>query len=181
MTLTTTYFFLIGNDNNSSWWMTTLSVKQAHWITRLIIPLSGPQYQLNSLWPSDSIWRHGSGSTLVQVMACCLMAPSHYLNQCWLLKREVRWHSPESYFAQATTLYNEFENYTFEITATAPNSQWVNPLCAEFCSGNMKIYLHFLELLYTQMMLSTEIHTEQGFNYPGWWLTLDVRDRVILV
>ena len=22
-------------------------------------------------------------STVVQVMACCLMAPSHYLNQCW--------------------------------------------------------------------------------------------------
>ena len=25
------------------------------------------------------------GSTLVQVMICCLMAPSHYQNQCWLL------------------------------------------------------------------------------------------------
>ena len=35
---------------------------------------------LNSLWPSDAIWRQGSMSTLVQVMACCLMAPSHYLN-----------------------------------------------------------------------------------------------------
>ena len=23
------------------------------------------------------------GSTLAQVMACCLTAPSHYLNQCW--------------------------------------------------------------------------------------------------
>ena len=40
--------------------------------------------QLNSMWPSNAIWRHRSGSTLVQVMACCLMAPSHYLNQCWL-------------------------------------------------------------------------------------------------
>ena len=27
---------------------------------------------LNSLWPSDTIWRHRSGSTLVQVMACLL-------------------------------------------------------------------------------------------------------------
>ena len=35
---------------------------------------------INSLWPSDAIWRHGSGSTLAQVMACCLTAPSHYLN-----------------------------------------------------------------------------------------------------
>ena len=36
--------------------------------------------QRYNLWPSDAIWRHKSGSTLAQVMACCLMAPSHYLN-----------------------------------------------------------------------------------------------------
>ena len=29
--------------------------------------------------------QHWSGLTLVQVMACCLMAPSHYVSQCWLL------------------------------------------------------------------------------------------------
>ena len=29
------------------------------------------------LWPSDAIWWHRSGSTLVQLMACCLMAPNH--------------------------------------------------------------------------------------------------------
>ena len=34
---------------------------------------------LNSLRPSDAIWRQRSGSTLDQVMACCLTAPSHYL------------------------------------------------------------------------------------------------------
>ena len=36
----------------------------------------------NSLWPSNVIWRQGPRSTLVQVMAWCLTAPSHYLNQC---------------------------------------------------------------------------------------------------
>ena len=40
--------------------------------------------KVNSLWPSDTIWRHSSGSPLAQVMACCLTAPSHYLHQCWL-------------------------------------------------------------------------------------------------
>ena len=39
----------------------------------------------NSLWHSDTIWRQRSGSTLAHVMACCLTAPIHYLNQCWLL------------------------------------------------------------------------------------------------
>ena len=40
---------------------------------------------LNSLLPSDTIWWHGSGSTLAQVMACCLMASSCYLDQCYQL------------------------------------------------------------------------------------------------
>ena len=34
-------------------------------------------YNVNSLWTSDVIWRHTSGYILAQVMACCLMAPSH--------------------------------------------------------------------------------------------------------
>ena len=46
-----------------------------------------------SFWPSDAIWRQRSGSALTQVMACCLTAPSHYLNQCWLIISEVQWHS----------------------------------------------------------------------------------------
>ena len=48
---------------------------------------------VNSLWPSDTIWRQRSGSTLAQVMACCLTAPSHYLNQYCLIISEVQWHS----------------------------------------------------------------------------------------
>ena len=39
-----------------------------------------PCKKVNSLRPIDAIWRHRSGSTLAQVMACCLTAPSHYLN-----------------------------------------------------------------------------------------------------
>ena len=46
-----------------------------------------------TLWPSDATWRQRSGSTLAQVIACCLTAPSHYLNQCWLIFSEVQWHS----------------------------------------------------------------------------------------
>ena len=38
------------------------------------------------------------GSTLVQLMACCLMAPRHHLNQYWLIISEVLWHSPEGNF-----------------------------------------------------------------------------------
>ena len=52
------------------------------------ICVTQPQW-VNSLRPSDTIWRHRSGSTLAQVMACCLTAPSHYLNQWWLIINKV--------------------------------------------------------------------------------------------
>ena len=70
---------------------------------------------INSFWPSDTLWQHRSGS-LAQVIAYCLMAPSHYLNQCWLLFSEVLNHSPKNNItvsAWAIILNNEFENDTF--------------------------------------------------------------------
>ena len=52
----------------------------------------------NALWPIDPIWRQKTGSTLVQVMARCLTAPNHYLNQCWLIIGKVLWHSSKGNF-----------------------------------------------------------------------------------
>ena len=52
---------------------------------------------LNSMWPNKL-----SGSTLVQVMAWCHQAPSHYLNQCWLLISKILWS------VQAGILYNVY-------------------------------------------------------------------------
>ena len=43
-----------------------------------------PQFSINPLWTGDAICWHKSRSTLAQVMACCLTAPSHYLKQCWV-------------------------------------------------------------------------------------------------
>ena len=57
----------------------------------------------NSLWPSDAIWQHRSGSTLAQVMACFLMAPNQYLNLAWFIISEVLWQSPEGYFTRDTS------------------------------------------------------------------------------
>ena len=84
--------------------------------------------QVNSLWPSDTIWWHRSGLTLVQVMPCCLTAPSHYLNQCWLVIKEVLWHSFQGDVCLNTHNLNSkivLEIYTFEIMATSPRGQCV--------------------------------------------------------
>ena len=67
------------------------------------IPATFPRHHwVNSLWPSDIIWWQGFRSAMAQVMACCLRAPSHYLNQCWLMISEVLWHSPDSDFTENT-------------------------------------------------------------------------------
>ena len=58
------------------------------------------QVLVNSLGPSNAIWWQKTGSTLAQVMACCLTAPSHYLNQCWLIISEVQWHSYQGNFTR---------------------------------------------------------------------------------
>ena len=60
--------------------------------------ISNVLYYFNSLWSSDAIWRHRSRSTLAQGMACCLTAPSHYLNQYWIFIKGVLWQSSGSNF-----------------------------------------------------------------------------------
>ena len=65
---------------------------------------------LKSLRPSDDKWRHWTGPTLAQIMARCLMAPSHYLNQCWLIISKFWQHSFEGNFTgNAQTIYLWYE------------------------------------------------------------------------
>ena len=83
---------------------------------------------VNSLRPSDAIWRQWSWTTLAQVMACCLTAPSHYLNQCWLIIRGVLWHTSESSFAgiaQGIDSEYEFEKDILKNIFKSPRGQWV--------------------------------------------------------
>ena len=61
---------------------------------------------VNSFWPSDTIWRHRSGSKLAQVMTWCRMAPSHYLKQCWCIRSKVQWHSSKGNFTWDTSAIN---------------------------------------------------------------------------
>ena len=62
-------------------------------------------------------------------MAWCLTAPSHYLNQCWLITKGALWHSPECNFARRTHELNPknvFGEYIFRTTTTYPRGHWIN-------------------------------------------------------
>ena len=65
----------------------------------------------NSLWPTDIIRRQISWSALAQVMSCCLIAPSHYLNQCRLnVISEGLWCSPNGNFTDGAQDINSYKS-----------------------------------------------------------------------
>ena len=76
---------------------------------------------INSLWPSDATWRsYGdcdaiwrSGSTLVQVIDCCLTAPIHCLNRNWIIK---------------LSTWNAHEGNHYKTKAMSSRGHWVNTL-----------------------------------------------------
>ena len=98
---------------------------------------------VNSLWPSDAMWQHRSGSTLGQVMGWCLTVPSHYPTQCWLIISKVLQHSRKTNFtgsAQGIYSWNEFEKYTCKIISKSLSCQWVNTST----EGNRIIHVNFM-------------------------------------
>ena len=110
---------------------------------------------VNSLWPSDTIWRQRSGSTLAQVMACCLTAPSTIspsifelnINQKFKLS-EMRWlycwhiQFPVSLQVKkfaATTKWCPFWkfwniNYKLYLTSGMMSSSWI--ITSYLCKSN---------------------------------------------
>ena len=72
-----------------------------------------PNLLIVAQWCHMASWNFVS---LAQVMACRLMAPSHYQNMCWLLIIGVLHHSPEVNNignAHQSNHCNTFENHTF--------------------------------------------------------------------
>ena len=109
-------------------------------------------FPINSMWPSDTIWWHRSGSKLAQVMVCCLMAPSHYLTQCWLVMSKVPRHLPEEIIicrSEDISQQNKIEICIFKSTIRSP-------------MGNVCIYIRvWIPTLWISW------HT--CINHPRYW------------
>ena len=75
-------------------------------------------------------WRHRSGSTLAQVMACNLTTPSHYLNQCWLIisVRSCGVHGRVLSWEDLTIpiIKQDWKLHFCRITFRFPRGQWFN-------------------------------------------------------
>ena len=82
-----------------------------------------------------------------------------HLNQCWLPISEGIWHSQEYNFrvtGQATILLNEFENYTFKITATCPKDDM-----------SCQLLTHRGRVMHICVGKLTTIGSDNGLS-PGW-------------
>ena len=106
---------------------------------------------INLSWPCDAMWRHRHGSTLAQVVACCLTAPNHYLKQCRLIIiKGVPWHSPE----RKEVLMDLISNICSEISLTC-----------------MKLLPHLPgadELMISKTFSSIRRHLEKPINDTQW-------------
>ena len=160
----------------------------------------------NSLWPSDDIWRHKSESTLAQVMACCLTAPSHYLNQCWLIIRKARWYSSDGNSIRdnsAMNRWNLFQNYLSKSILKSPRGQCVKPAgmetfkytwgcrdCNEYyqinCSVSPTHGTDYAETIYSTILLNTMCFCVSLPNLremlPKWlWMLIKCQWRLIKI
>ena len=79
------------------WWLGADQVTSHYlnqwWLNhRRIYASLGLNELFNSLWGSDIIWQHKSGSTLAQEMDCCLTAPSPLKNSAWCSSWAFHWN-----------------------------------------------------------------------------------------
>ena len=116
--------FLLGNGLFQPYPSLTLSCEWSHSVSKITF-----KDMVHSLWPNDAIGWHTSGPTFVLAIACCLTAPIHYLNQCWLSITEAFWHWAEGNFTEtvpAITHFKVFETHMFKNIDTCPKRQWLN-------------------------------------------------------
>ena len=130
------------------------------------------------MWPGDAIWQHRYGSTLAQVMACCLTRSSHYLKQCWLIISKHLWHPSGGIWQDIQQLsITKISNLKFRPNLTGVKNLismcitdgYVSCLCKPINnyekkeSSNHTVGLYLLPYLFN--MRTTVLHNK---NISGW-------------
>ena len=85
-------------------------------------------------------------------MACCLTAPSHYLNQCWLIS-EVMWRSCEDNFTRDKSLTKislKITSLKFFPNLPGPNELKWHPFIHDICFSTNKEATKFCHFFYSR-------------------------------
>ena len=120
-----------------------------YWVIQRYEGLSahpGSVLKFNSLWYNDTIWWHISGSTLVQVMACCPTAPeSQYSNQYRLLLGLVAFTLEQIYYyngVKISVMASHINSLTilYSTIYSRHRSMKTSKLCVTgLCEGNSSV------------------------------------------
>ena len=131
--------------------------------------------RFSSLWPSDVIWQQRSGSTLFQEMAC-MMAPTYYHNQYWLITSEVFfgliWGQFHQRHLHHQLLKQALKFYFTEISFNSSRGQWVKSLELQGFNFPCIIVLYrILCILWLVSYLRLQLlHVYSHRNIlPKWW------------
>ena len=129
---------------------------------------------INSLWPSDAI----------DLGQHCLTAPSHYLNQCWLIISKVQWHASENNFTRNTSAICDWrllENELSKTTLKSPRGHWVKPTKFMVPIGRwlcipdaLYVYCNFFQPVKENVWDS--IHS----RYTYWYVVFVIRNLEII-
>ena len=112
-----------------------------------------------------------SGSTLAQVMVCCLTAPSHYLNQCWLIITKVQGYLAEGNFprdtlSSITTIGLKINYLKFHIHLPGTNELKLNVKikchCHYKCAWNFVLFCFSYVCNYERVLWLSFAHIQQG-------------------
>ena len=125
----------------------------------------------NSLWPSDTIWRYTSGSTLARVMAWCLVASSHYLNQCWLFIKDDLWHSHYIIRNTFKKLLINFQTSAFMKMYLKMSSAECWPFCSCF---NWSLWHH-------KNIERHTAHTIVSWPNPKQWVIVHTSNLMVII
>ena len=142
---------------------TTISLFHITTFHKMIMQVVSPLYHITitrSLWHSDALWRHRSGSTLVQVMACCLTVPI----KPWLpepIPTRNYWHPSQC----------NFTDHTLDFYASI-RGRYVNNTLRRFIYSQIK-YFHDIRHQFHefQQSLMNVSHNHENIRHPSFSIT----------
>ena len=117
-----------------------------------------------SLWHCDGLWWHRSGSNFFKVMACCLTAPRHYLNQCWRIINQFVITSISSIFGQSLTIPSWSNVTTCKPSCLKFKKKYVSPRKINEKYGVKNHDLLFMRLIKYSPPVFCDINDVTGIN-----------------
>ena len=106
-------------------------------------------------------------------MACCLTAPSHYLNQCWFNDSKFRWHSYEGNLTQDTLAINllyYLENNESKFSIKSPRANELKLYMG--CFSEFKVWSTYRTLCVVALSCCSRLLCNRIQLYFQWYQLL---------